>query len=199
MYVIMFMTKARGTSANGSVFRISISRILDILTQPPRKGMEHAWFCCMCLSCCRVVVATSRKLAGKLRICCNGVIWGSNRQEGNHQVLIAAALLSTSAATMPMHIASTAARAPISICGTLSTKQLAPRLSRRSLGLPRLSFRTSHNLFATSAKDGSHNMNHDSSQSRFGWILRLQSNLWFRRSLRAFRVGIVSFGLYKVG
>jgi hypothetical protein len=74
-------------------------------------------------------------------------------------------------------------------------------LARRSFGLTPLSARRSRGLFSTAAKntDAVNIVSAEGAKTRLGWLHRLAANLWFRRGLRAFRVGVVSFGLYKIG
>lgn len=71
--------------------------------------------------------------------------------------------------------------------------------ARRSFGLPLLSARRGRGLLSTAAKDAVNKVNTEGAKTRFGWFRRLADNLWFRRGLRAFRVGVVSFGLYQIG
>ena len=94
----------------------------------------------------------------------------------------------------------------IRLAGELA--QLPLRGYRRGLVLaaaPPLRARHGRSFFTLAAKDSAHKVKHDAEQatncakSGRGRFQRLVANLWFRRGLRGFRVGVLSFGLYRIG
>ena len=45
----------------------------------------------------------------------------------------------------------------------------------------------------------SNGLAHEGQEMRRSWVQWFASNMWFRRGLRALRIGVVSFGLYRIG